>query len=165
MIQKTDPDNKVWTYGYDTYGNRNRAVDPLGNTTTYVYDSAGRMTSRVAPNGNVAGGNPTAFTTSYAYNVFGDMLTQTDPLCTSRPTGMTATAISRRLSIQTTTRQPMGTTSTTNRLPSRGPTTACSRSTLILTGPYRTKRTARTPRLCRSATTHSAEFRRPRTRW
>ncbi|MEA2635502.1 MAG: hypothetical protein QOH92_2269 [Chloroflexota bacterium] len=80
VIQVTDPDNKVWTYAYDLYGNKVRAVDPVGDITTYGYDTIGRMTSRVTPNGNVTGGNPSAFTTSYTYNAFGDLLTATDPL-------------------------------------------------------------------------------------
>ena len=76
----TDPTGAVWSYTYDAYGNRIKRVDPLGNTTTTTFDSLGRPTATVSPKGNVQGADPANFTTSYTYNAFGDVLTQTDPL-------------------------------------------------------------------------------------
>lgn len=76
----TDPDGKVWSYTYDTYGDQASSTDPLGNETTYAYDNVGRLTSEVAPKGNVSGGNPSAYTTSYVTDAYGDVTKVTDPL-------------------------------------------------------------------------------------
>jgi RHS repeat-associated protein len=76
----TDPDNHVWTYTYDTYGNQTAVTDPLGDKTTHAFDGVGRMTSMVTPNGNVSGGHPANFTWSYTFDAFGNRLTVTDPL-------------------------------------------------------------------------------------
>ena len=80
VTQMTDPDGKIWTYGYDQYGNRNAVTDPLTDKTTYVFDSASRLTSMVSPKGNVSGGNPSQYTTTYSPNPWGQPLTVTDPL-------------------------------------------------------------------------------------
>jgi len=80
LIQKSDPNGKIWQYAYDQYGNPVKAIDPLNNTTSYGFDLIGRMTSRVSPKGNVVGANPATFTTSFAYNAFGDLTLVTDPL-------------------------------------------------------------------------------------
>ena len=76
----TDADAKVWTYAYDTYGVRNKTVDPTGDTSTYAYDNVGRLTSSVSPKGNVAHGKPANFTTTYAPDAFGRPALVTDPL-------------------------------------------------------------------------------------
>ena len=76
----TDPDGKVWTYGYDGNGIRNKAVDPAGDTSTYSYDNVGRLDSSVSPKGNVVGGNPAAFTTTYTPDIFGRPVQIIDPL-------------------------------------------------------------------------------------
>lgn len=76
----TDPNSKVWQYAYDLYGDVTSTTDPLNNKTTIQYDTVGRATSQVSPNGNVSGGNPTAYTTSYSYDAFGDLMQVTDPL-------------------------------------------------------------------------------------
>jgi len=80
VVQVTDPTGKIWTYTYDQYGNRASSTDPGGDKTTFVYDILGRLTSTVSPRGNMTGGNPAAFTTTYAYDAFGDRTGATDPL-------------------------------------------------------------------------------------
>jgi RHS repeat-associated protein len=80
LTSVTDADGKVWTYGYDTYGVRNKTVDPTTDTTTYAYDNLGRLTSSVSPKGNVAHGKPASFTTTYAPDAFGRPTLVTDPL-------------------------------------------------------------------------------------
>jgi RHS repeat-associated protein len=89
LITRVDPDGKTWTYGYDTYGNRNASTDPLGNTTSWTFNIAGWMLTTVSPRGNVSGCNCAAqYTTTYGYvdtisgatNAFGDVATVTDPL-------------------------------------------------------------------------------------
>jgi RHS repeat-associated protein len=78
--QMTDPNGKAWQYGYDTNGLRNRTVDPLGGTTTSSYDNVGRLQSVVSPRGNVVGGNPSAYTTTFTFNAYGDRLSALDPV-------------------------------------------------------------------------------------
>jgi len=76
----TDPVGKRWAYGYDAFGNVTSGTDPLGDKTTFGYDTIGRRTSTVSPRGNAAGANPTLFTTAYAYDAFGKVISVTDPL-------------------------------------------------------------------------------------
>ncbi len=76
----TDPDDKAWHYAYDQYGDRTQTTDPAGDLTTAQYNSIGWETSSVSPLGNVTGGSPSAYTTTYAHNPFGDVTTTTDPL-------------------------------------------------------------------------------------
>jgi RHS repeat-associated protein len=76
-----DPDSKTTTYGYDSYGNRNAVTDPLGDKTTEAFNADGWMVSSVSPKGNVSGcGCASTFTTTYAYNPFGETTSVTDPL-------------------------------------------------------------------------------------
>jgi RHS repeat-associated protein len=81
----TDPDGKVWRLTYDAAGNIRTQADPLGNTAVFCYDSIGRRMAVISPSGQAAGvtcatPQPAAFVTYFTYNVFGDLLTQTDPL-------------------------------------------------------------------------------------
>ncbi len=81
VTSMVDPDNKTWTYGYDGYGNRNSVTDPLGDKSTSVLNADSWMTSSVSPKGNVTGcGCASQYTSTYAYNAFGQLTTQTDPL-------------------------------------------------------------------------------------
>lgn len=75
-----DPNNKTTNFVYDQYGNRTEVTDPVGNKAKFTYDGVGRMTTSIAPKGNVQGGNPAAFTTTYATNAWGDVTSVTDPL-------------------------------------------------------------------------------------
>jgi RHS repeat-associated protein len=81
VTSMVDPDSKTWTYGYDANGYRNSVTDPLGNQATSSFNPDGWMASSVSPKGNVAGcGCASQYRTSYAYNVFGQPTTVTDPL-------------------------------------------------------------------------------------
>jgi len=57
------------SYAYDTAGNLTSVTDPNGNITTYTYDDFGRMLSQTSP---VTG------TTTYAYDLAGDLLSMAD---------------------------------------------------------------------------------------
>jgi RHS repeat-associated protein len=67
----TDPVGKIWSYTYDTYGNRVSSADPLGDTTTETYNVLGQRAAET---------NPLGDTTSFARNAFGDVTAITDPL-------------------------------------------------------------------------------------
>jgi YD repeat-containing protein len=75
-----DPNGAPWTYAYDAYGDRVISTDPLGDKTTSAYDTVGRLTATTTPTGNVPGTNPSAYTTKFTYDNFGDLRTSTDPL-------------------------------------------------------------------------------------
>ena len=57
------------SYGYDIQGNLTSVTDPNGNVTSYVYDDFGRMLSQTSP---VTG------TTSYRYDLAGNLVSTTD---------------------------------------------------------------------------------------
>jgi RHS repeat-associated protein len=79
LTQLTDPLNKATSFAYDRYGNQTSIVDPTGAQTTTTYDLLGRRQTTVSPRGNEAGSNPADYTTSYAYDAAGNLLSQTDP--------------------------------------------------------------------------------------
>jgi RHS repeat-associated protein len=110
VTQVTDPDGHVATSTYDSNGNMlTHVVDPgssphLNLTTTYTYDAANNVLTETDPRGivtqytydtpttgnlikkveNYVNGGPTNsdtnVTTTYTYDSFGELLTQTDPL-------------------------------------------------------------------------------------
>ena len=81
VTSMVDADSKTWTYGYDSTGYRNSVIDPLGNRATSTFNNEGWKTASVTPKGNVAGcGCTSQYTTAFAYNAFGQLTTQTDPL-------------------------------------------------------------------------------------
>jgi RHS repeat-associated protein len=80
VTSMTDPDGKVWIYGYDANGDRSAVTDPLGNKSTSQYNNVGWVTSTVSARGNATGANPALFTTSYTHNKFGQVLVTKDPL-------------------------------------------------------------------------------------
>lgn len=80
VTSMTDPNGKLWQYGYDLYGVRNKVTDPLNNIGTSSRDKVGRLLSTVSPNGHVTLGNPAAFTTTYTPDAFGRPTLVTDPL-------------------------------------------------------------------------------------
>lgn len=75
-----DPMGHTTSYAYDGEGDVTSETDSLGNTTSYAYDGDGRVVSEVAPEGNVSGADPLQYTTSYTYNQFGELTSETDPL-------------------------------------------------------------------------------------
>jgi YD repeat-containing protein len=79
------PADYTTTFTYDAVGNRLSETDPLGNKRTFTYDARGRTLIEVSPRGNVAGGTPSDYTTTYAYDATtGDLLSVTDPLGNKR---------------------------------------------------------------------------------
>jgi RHS repeat-associated protein len=85
----TDPDGHAWTYTYDADGDLTSATDPTGDQTTYsdtctgttaqgCYSGIGWLFSTISPRGNVAGGDPSAYQTTYAYNGLGEPTSTTD---------------------------------------------------------------------------------------
>jgi RHS repeat-associated protein len=76
----TDQAGKTTSYSYNSSAYLTSVTSPLGNKTTYGYDSTGRRTSAVDPRGNVSGGNPSAHTTSIAYNAADQVASLTDQL-------------------------------------------------------------------------------------
>ncbi|MCA1831305.1 MAG: RHS repeat-associated core domain-containing protein [Actinomycetota bacterium] len=86
----TDPNSNTASFTYDTFGDLTAVTMPptpenaTGNKTTYGYDTAkGWRISMVSPKGNVTGGDPAAFTTSYARDAYGRPTVTKDPLWTS----------------------------------------------------------------------------------
>ena len=81
VTSMVDPDSKTWTYGYDSYGNRNSVTDPVGDRASSVFNADSWETSSVAPKGNVSGcGCQSTYTSTYAHDAFGNVTTTTDPL-------------------------------------------------------------------------------------
>jgi RHS repeat-associated protein len=80
MGSKTDPRGKTTTYAYDAAGNLTSQTTPLGHETTHSYDVFGRRTAIVDPSGNEPGADPADFTTTYAYDAKGNVVSETDPL-------------------------------------------------------------------------------------
>lgn len=80
LTAMTDPDGATWTYTYDAYGNRASSTDPLGDKTTYTYNADGWKLSVTSPRGNVPGAIASQYTTTYAYDAFGDVTQTTDPM-------------------------------------------------------------------------------------
>jgi RHS repeat-associated protein len=100
LTQVTDADAKIWHYDYDQYGNLAGTTDPLGNHTTITADTAGRVTSVVRPNGNVSGGDRARFTTTYTYDSFDQVLTETRALPGAPQIGYTYDADHNRTSVK-----------------------------------------------------------------
>jgi YD repeat-containing protein len=104
VTQMTDADGKIWTYGYDQYGNRNAVTDPLTDKTTYVFDSASRLTSMVTPKGNVTGANPSQCSganSTYAYDGDGLRMSKTTLCCSDSSTGPYSSSETRQYMSQT----------------------------------------------------------------
>ncbi len=80
LTQATDPLGESTDYDYDRYGNRISVTDPTGAQATSTYDVLGRVETSVSPRGNESGADPADYTTSYAYDAAGNLLSQRDPL-------------------------------------------------------------------------------------
>ncbi len=101
LISKLTPQQRLWTFGYDTNGDLTTVTDPDGNatstagdyTTTYAYDSVGQLTTATDADGNPTtysnydpNGYPQTITdalakaTTFGYDVRGNVTQITDPL-------------------------------------------------------------------------------------
>jgi RHS repeat-associated protein len=82
LISELTPQQRLWTFGYDTHGNLTSVTEPLGNasgaasgsyTTKYTYDSYGDLLTSTDPGGN---------TSQYSgYDANGYPASSTDPVC------------------------------------------------------------------------------------
>jgi RHS repeat-associated protein len=66
----------TWTYTYNGFQEILTAADPLGNVTTNTYDSAGNLLTTTTP---PPSGTGSGLTTSFAYDVKGQLTQVTDP--------------------------------------------------------------------------------------
>jgi RHS repeat-associated protein len=80
VTSMTDPDGKTWHYAYDADGDLTSTVDPLGNEESATYDAIGRRLTSTSPRGNAVGFDAAEFTTTYAYDPFGQVTETVDPL-------------------------------------------------------------------------------------
>ncbi|WP_327370360.1 DUF6531 domain-containing protein [Streptomyces sp. NBC_01217] len=95
LTRTTDAAGKFVTRTYSAAGHLASETDAAGNKTTYTYDKVGRLLTSVSPRGNVAGADPAAYTTSYAYDAAGNRTKVTGP--TGAFTTTTYDAINRPL--------------------------------------------------------------------
>jgi RHS repeat-associated protein len=65
-------------FGYDTFGERTRVVDPRGKTYVTSYDKAGRPKVVTWPSYTPPGGSAMSPTETYGYNAVGDLTSVTD---------------------------------------------------------------------------------------
>ncbi|WP_328415184.1 hypothetical protein OG470_22535 [Micromonospora sp. NBC_00389] len=101
LVEKTSPEGRKHTFGYEPDGDLSFVVDPIGNTTSdpddhktsYTYDAWGQLMTATDANNNTtknlefhASGYPQAIedaaqkTTRFGYDVRGNVLKVTDPL-------------------------------------------------------------------------------------
>jgi large repetitive protein len=101
QITTTDPMNLTTTFGYDAYGNRNKAIDPAGTETDYAYDPNGHLTTTTLKAWTGDPVNPSTatdlVTESRAYDPVGRLASITDAMgwvtsYTYTDDGQTATA-------------------------------------------------------------------------
>jgi YD repeat-containing protein len=75
------PDGSITLTGYDNLGRRTSATNHMGITSQYQYDTFGRLTGVVLPPVvNPATGHAVNRTTTYSYDIFGDITQITDAL-------------------------------------------------------------------------------------
>jgi RHS repeat-associated protein len=67
-----------WAFGYDTFGERTRVVDPRGKTYVTSYDKAGRPKVVTWPSYTPPGGSALTPTESFGYNAAGDLTSVAD---------------------------------------------------------------------------------------
>ncbi|MFE7612307.1 DUF6531 domain-containing protein [Streptomyces celluloflavus] len=97
LTRTTDQEGKSLTRTYDASGRLTSETDAAGGRTTYTYDKVGRLLSSVSPRGNASGADPAAYTTSYVYDVAGNLTETTGP--TGATTKTTYDAINRPLAV------------------------------------------------------------------
>ncbi len=87
VIRVTDPDPDgegklaaaITTYQFDLVGNETAMTDPIGHVTRYDYDKLYRRTRQVSEDLDGAAGPLGNPTTTYTYDLAGNLLTLTDP--------------------------------------------------------------------------------------
>ncbi|MFE3198092.1 LamG-like jellyroll fold domain-containing protein [Embleya sp. NPDC059237] len=87
LATSTDGAGNVTTYGYDTYGNRTKVVDPEGAEFAYTYSPTGHPTQSTLKNWKGRLGDETAKTLvleSKAYDPAGRLATTTDAMGRTR---------------------------------------------------------------------------------
>ncbi len=82
VIKTTYPDGTTTESTYDADDRVTSFTDQAGETTNYVYDAAGNVTAVLLPAvpNPANGGQLTRPEYQYTYDVYGDVLTETDPL-------------------------------------------------------------------------------------
>ncbi|MFD6286345.1 DUF6531 domain-containing protein [Streptomyces sp. NPDC060205] len=80
LTSSTNQLSKTTTYAYDADGNLLSRTSPLGNKESWTYDSDNRQATAVDPRGNATGADPAQYTTTYGYDLAGNLTTVTDPL-------------------------------------------------------------------------------------
>jgi RHS repeat-associated protein len=92
-----DGSTRLYTYGYNLFGNLTNLVDPIGRTLTFIYDTNGidllevrqtrlgknELLAKMTYNSQhcaLTSTGPSGQTTTYSYNTRGQLLTVTDPL-------------------------------------------------------------------------------------
>ncbi|MFF1378779.1 DUF6531 domain-containing protein [Streptomyces sp. NPDC058308] len=76
----TNPLGKVTRYDYDADGNRTSITSPLGHKHSSTYDADGQLETETEARGNEPGADPKKFTTTYKYDLAGNLRQLTDPL-------------------------------------------------------------------------------------
>ncbi|WP_164991882.1 DUF6531 domain-containing protein [Streptomyces sp. N1] len=75
-----NPLGKTTTYGYDADGHRTSVTTPLGRKQSWTFDGDGRLETETDPRGNETGADVAKYTTTYGYDVAGNLKQITDPL-------------------------------------------------------------------------------------
>lgn len=71
--------SRITQYVYDSHGNLVKLIDANGDVTAYSYDALGQLKSKTEPNG-VASGVLGSYTTQFAYNDVGQVITRSTDL-------------------------------------------------------------------------------------
>lgn len=79
--EETDYEN------FDSHGNARTTIDAAGDKTTMTYGSQGQLLTEVEPNGYASGGTPGQYTTTYTYNLMGQVTSVTSPQVTVLSSG------------------------------------------------------------------------------
>jgi YD repeat-containing protein len=84
LLDSTDPQGLVTTYGYDRFGDETREEDPSGKVTESVYDEYGNMVKQTVSTPQ----NPSGVTTEMSYDAVGHLTHQAGPVVTNPVTGV-----------------------------------------------------------------------------
>jgi RHS repeat-associated protein len=79
QVRVVEPGDRTTAFGYTKAGRRASVTDPDGNIKTYAYDARGLLATAVSPRGNEPGADKAAFTTTFVYDMNGNLLRTTRP--------------------------------------------------------------------------------------